>query len=340
MKRPTDLSPREGFERYLNARKTELTDETLVTYRYRLKLFVEWCERQEIETVDELDGWILDQFESVRSGQNVASYTLHNEMDTLQAFIAYLERIEAVGGGLAEKVHVPDVPEDEQSRETKLDAERAIQLLQHYRSSDRYGSKYHALLEVAWNTGARLGGIRALDLRDFDAGEQSIEFAHRPETDTPLKNKLNGERIVGIDEPVAKSVSAYIRTNRADRHDEYGRQPLFSSLQGRPTTNTLRSWMYRATFPCVRQACPHGHSRPTCDFTNHSSSSQCPSSRAPHHVRTGSITWHRDCGVPREVVRERVDASQDVIEKYYDKASKRDRMEQCRRPHLQKLTFE
>lgn len=187
-------------------------------------------------TVDELDGWILDQFESARSGRGVASSTLHNEMDTLQAFIEYLERIEAVGDGLAEKVRVPDVPDDEKSRETKLDTERAIQLLQHYRNSDRYGSTYHALLEITWHTGARIGGIRALDLRNFDAGEQTLEFVHRPETDTPLKNKRNGERIVGIREAVTQAISTYIRWTRDDRHDEYGRQPLFSSLQGRPTT--------------------------------------------------------------------------------------------------------
>lgn len=57
-------------------------------------------------------------------------------------------------------------------------------------------------------------------------------------------------------------------------------------------------------------------------------------------MRTGSITWHCDRGVPREVTAERVNASQDVIDEYYDKAEERDRMEKRRRPHLNKLTIE
>uniref|UniRef100_A0A8A2VKK2 Tyrosine-type recombinase/integrase n=2 Tax=Haloterrigena alkaliphila TaxID=2816475 RepID=A0A8A2VKK2_9EURY len=334
------MSPREAWQRYLDGRRTEITDESAATYHYRLKLFVEWCERNEIETVSELTGWVLDQYESARSGEGVAATTLHNEMETLQSFVEYLERIEAVDDGLADRVNIPDVPDDEKSRETKLAADRALPLIRHYRSNERAGSRNHALLEVAWHTGARLGGMRALDLRDFDASEQTLEFVHRPETDTPLKNKRHGERIVALRDGVAKTLRQYIQSDRWDKHDEHGRQPLFASLQGRPSTNTMRAWMYAATFPCVRGSCPHGHDPETCEFRSHTHASKCPSARSPHHVRTGSITWHQDRGVPREVTAERVNASQDVIDRYYDKATKRERMELRRRPHLEKLEIE
>lgn len=337
---PEEMSPREAWQRYLDGRRTEITDETASTYHYRLKLFVEWCEENEIETVSELSGWVLDQYESFRSGEGVASTTLHNEMETLQSFVEYLERIEAVGDGLADRVNIPDVPDDEKSRETKLEADRALELICYYRSSSKAGSRNHALLEVAWHTGARLGGIRALDLRDFDASEQTLEFVHRPETDTPLKNKRNGERIVGLRDGVATALREYIQSDRWDKHGDHGRQPLFASLQGRPSTNTMRAWMYAATFPCVRGSCPHGHDPDGCEFRSHTHASKCPSSRAPHHVRTGSITWHQDRGVPREVTTERVNASQDIIDRFYDKATKRERMELRRRPHLDKLEIE
>ncbi|MCU4741167.1 tyrosine-type recombinase/integrase [Natronoglomus mannanivorans] len=340
MKGPEDLSPRDAWMRYLNGRRTELTDESASTYHYRLKLFVEWCEKNEIDAVAELNGWVLDQYESARSGEGVAATTLHNEMETLHSFVEYLERIEAVDDGLPNKVNVPEVPDDQKSRETNLGADRALGLIRYYRSSDRFASRHHALLEIAWHTGARVGGIRALDLRDFDANEQTLEFVHRPETGTPLKNKRHGERVVALRDGVRRTLQAYIRTERWDKHDENGRQPLFTSLQGRPSTNTLRTWMYAATWPCVRMECPHGHDSATCEFKNHTHASKCPSARSPHHVRTGSITWHRDRGVPREVTAERVNASQDVIDRYYDKATKRERMELRRRPHLEKLDIE
>jgi site-specific recombinase XerD len=204
------MTPREAWHRYLDGRRTEITEETASTYHYRLKLFVEWCEENGIETVSELNGWTLDQYESARSGEGIAATTLHNEMETIEKFVEYLERIEAVDDWLADRVNIPDVPADQKSRETKLETDRALELLRYYRSSERAGSRNHALLEVAWHTGARLGGIRALDLRDFDASEQTLEFVHRPETDTQLKNKHNGERIVGIRDGVAETLRRYI----------------------------------------------------------------------------------------------------------------------------------
>lgn len=338
---PDELSPRDAWQRYLNGRRTEITDESVSSYHYRLKLFVEWCEENEIDAVAELDGWTLDRYGSHRAGEGIAPSTLHNEMETLKSFVEYLERIEVVDEGLADRVNVPDVPEGDRSRETKLSTDRAETLIRYYRSHSAVNaSERHALLEVAWHTGARLGGLRGLDLRDFDAGDQSLEFVHRPETGTPLKNKRHGERVVAINENVADTLSRYIRDNRWDKHDENGRQPLFASLQGRPNPNTVRVWMYMATFPCVSGDCPHGYDPIRCDFKNHSNASKCPSSRAPHHVRTGSITWHRDRGVPPEVTANRVNASLDVIEEYYDKATKRERMEARRRPHVTKLEID
>jgi hypothetical protein len=57
-------------------------------------------------------------------------------------------------------------------------------------------------------------------------------------------------------------------------------------------------------------------------------------------VRTGSITWHRDRGVPREITAERTNASEDTIDKHYDKPLKRQSLERRRRPHLDKLSLE
>nr|WP_244605541.1 site-specific integrase [Halorussus marinus] len=312
------------------------------SYHYRLKLWVEWCERQGIETVGELSGWTFDQYEAERSGDDLAPSTLHNNMETLQDHIEYLERIEAVEEGLSEKVNVPEVPDEDRSRETKLDPDDAVALVRHYRDSENdYGTNLHAFLELAWHTGARLGALRGLDIRDYDSGEQYVEFVHRPQTDTPLKNQTHGERTVSLRPEVCDAVDSYVRDERKDAHDEYGRQPLFGTLQGnRPGKNTLRVWSYQATMPCVAGGCPHGYDPDSCDFRSHTHASKCPSSRSPHHIRTGSIAWHRDRGFPREVTTERVNGSQDVIDKFYDKATKLERMQLRRRLHLDKLAIE
>jgi site-specific recombinase XerD len=339
---PDELSPREACKRYLDRRRRELTDESVKTYYYRLKLWWEWCEKEGITSVAELNGWVFERYESHRSGLGVATPTLHGEMETLRKFVEYLERIEAVDSGLAEKINVPFVPEDERSRDEMLETERAVTLINHYReSTTRYGTRFHALLELAWHTAARLGALRALDLRDYHRDEGFVEFVHRPDTDTPLKNKRKGERAVALNEPVCEVLDAYISDHRWDAHDEHGREPLFASIQGnRPGGNTLRTWMYQATQPCVHGPCPHGYDPDTCDFRTHNGASKCPSAQAPHHVRTGSLTWHRDRGVPKEVTSERANASNEVIDRYYDKATHRERMELRRRPHLDKLSVD
>ncbi len=335
---PEDLTPREAIRRWLNRRRSELTEQTASSYHYRMKRWVQWCENQNIERVSELSGWIFEQFEAARSGEDIAPWTLHNEMETLQKHVEYLERIEAVEEGLTEKIHVPRVPEDEKSRDTKLSTHDALGNIRFYRNHEQlYGSREHALLEIMWHTGARLGALRSLDLRDYDRGEQYVRFVHRPDTGTPLKNKRKGQRVVSLRESVCKVISTYIQQNRWDKHDEHGRQPLFTSMQGRPSKNSIRTWTYRVTQPCIYGPCPHGHDPASCKFRSHTHASKCPSSRSPHHVRTGSITWHRDRGVPSEVTAERVNASQDVIERYYDKATQKERMERRRRPHLDKL---
>ncbi|WP_232703173.1 tyrosine-type recombinase/integrase [Halobacterium wangiae] len=338
--RPEDLSPREAWQRYVDRRRPESTDHTATTLHYRLKQFVEWAEKQNIEAVSDLTGWTFENYETARAGDDIAPITLRNQMKTLRQFVRYLERIEAVDDGLSEKIHVPKIDASEKSSDTKLATPQARALLQYYREFE-HGSRRHALLEVLWNVGCRLGAIRGLDARDYHSGEQYLEFRHRPGTGTPLKKKRNGERPVALSDPVTDALDAYLtRGERWDVHDDHGRRPLFASRLGRPSQNTVRVWTYMATLPCIHGECPHDRNPQHCEFTKRQEASKCPSSRSPHQVRTGSITWQLDSGVPPEVVAVRVNASPDTISQHYDKATPRERMEHRRRSYVDQLRLQ
>jgi len=108
--------------------------------------------------------------------------------------------------------------------------------------------------------------------------------------------------------------------------------------QGRPPPNTLRNWSYLATEPCLHSPCPHGKERETCEWAQYHGASKCPSSRAPHHIRTGAITWMLNLGWPVADIAERVNSDPKTIEQHYDKADveerrrrQRERMEDQRR---------
>jgi len=184
---------------------------------------------------------------------------------------------------------------------------------------------------------------RTVDLEDYDDDARVLEFRHRPTHGTPLKNKRDGERDVGILPTVANVLEAYIDETRYDRHDEYGRAPLFTtrSSQGRLSENAVRTWSYQATHPCwhTDDPCPHDKVRDDCGWTVADQSSKCPSSRSPHAVRTGSITFHRNRGFEQADVARRVNASMRTIERHYDKATRREELETRRRPQLDKLSL-
>lgn len=317
------LSPREAVERWLDHLQLDRSEQTLSAYWYRLKLFVEWCDDQDIETVGELDGWLLDSYEAHRKGKTSNTNTIKNELTTLKKWIEYCERIEVVDEGLAAKIEPPAVPKDEQSSNVKLATEDAEALLEYYRNDPgMYGSRQHALLEVIWHTGARVGGLVALDVEDLRTtadGDRYLIFRHRPESGTPLKKGPDGERPVLILDVVYDAIQTYIDSVREDVTDDHGRRPLITSQRGRPKPGTVRQWTYQATLPCLHSPCPHGKKRSTCEWTNYNHSSKCPSSRSPHAIRTGAITMMRNSGWSEEQTAARVNASIATIREHYDK---------------------
>lgn len=337
-----DLSPREARDRWLDKLRVSKAESTVSTYHYRLKHFVEWCETERIDSISDVTGWDLESFEAHRRRAGIKVISLNNELGTLEDFLEYCARIELIDESLSEKVNPPDVPPEAESDDTKLAAEDAKRLFTYYQNAprDRY-SRDHALLTLAWFAGPpRNGAIRGLDLRDYHADDEYVEYHHRPGEETPLKNGYDGERAVALPPEACAVLDAYIEANRVDIHDDYGRQPLLTSQRGRASTNGIRGWMYLATVPCLHSPCPHGNDPETCNYLKYTTASQCPSSRAPHQVRTGAMTWMRNQGIPAEVIAERANTSVSVIEKHYDKPEFVEEMEKRRRPYLDRLDFD
>jgi integrase len=257
-----------------------------------------------------------------RRGADIAPTTLKGQLSTLRVFLKYCAQIGAVDDDLADAIDVPQLDTHEETSDQRLAADDALALLRHYRDSRKwFGHPYHAFLELAWHTGARLGGLRALDLGDFDADEQFVRFLHREEQGTGLKQKVEGERYVGLPEPVVDAVEMYVARERPDKRDDFGREPLFTTNHGRASFTTLRGYAYLSTEPCVYTECPHGRQRRTCEYTERQHASKCPSTRSPHQIRTGAITWMLNRGLDIDDVAARVNAAPATIRRYYDHAT-------------------
>jgi len=152
-----------------------------------------------------------------------------------------------------------------------------------------------------WHTMARCGAVRSLDLDDYDAEKQSLRFKHRPETGTPLKNKQTSERHVAISESLADLLDDWVELKRPAVTDEYGREPLITTTNGRIAKGTISGYAYKYTQPCrYKRRCPLDRNPETCESTEHAKVSSCPESVSPHPFRRGSIThWLRPTFQPR-----------------------------------------
>jgi integrase len=174
---------------------------------------------------------------------------------------------------------------------------------------------------------------------DVDLNRGRLRFVHRPDRDTPLKNGVDGERIVGIPEQTASHIRGWLR-NRPKVQDDYGRDPLFTTQNGRAARTTLRESCYYATIPCHVVDCPHDQKKRTCDWSSLRYASPCPSSRSPHQVRTGSIVWQINQGIPKDVVAERANVSVDVLEQHYDHPTAEEAFLERRKRFVSHLDFD
>lgn len=332
------IGPAEAKEMYLKQRENEVSSSTLQAHHYRLKHFVRWCEEvEEIENLNELTGRDLQRFKMWRRDDgDLNNVTLVTQLSTLRVFINWCENIDAVEEGLHDKILLPSLSKTEDRRDAMLDSESAGQLLDFLRQFE-FGTRVHALVELLWHTGMRIGAVHSIDLADYDSQNQTIELRHRPETDTRLKNKEDGERVVSLSGEVCDVLDAYIQYNRYDLEDDYGRKPLFTSSEGRPAKSSLRDSIYRISRPCIYTGdCPHGRQQNTCEAMETNKASKCPSSVSPHAIRRGSITHHLSEDVPDKVVSDRMNVGLDVLEKHYDRRSEEQKAEQ-RRDYLDEV---
>ncbi|WP_410764755.1 tyrosine-type recombinase/integrase [Haloferax sp. DFSO60] len=340
------LAPDRAVRMYLDARRDELADWTLKSHKYRLGAFVQWCEENGIDDLNDLTGRDLFEYriwrregnfdvEDGESPKAIAPVTLKTQLTTLRAFLRFAADVNAVPEDFYERVALPKISGTADVSDSTINPDRAPAILD-YLHRYHYASRRHVVFALLWETGARMGAIRGLDLRDLDLEGHNpiIQYVHRPETGTPIKNGYSGERHNAVSDRVGRMLQAYIDGPRIDKRDENGRRPLLTTTQGRASTSTIRQDVYCVTRPCwIAKGCPHNRDMETCEAVPIGSSSKCPSSRSPHDVRKGVVTLYRREEVPRRVVSDRLDASDQVLDKHYDKRGERERAEQ-RRNHL------
>lgn len=321
------LTPREALTLYEKSRESELAEQTLQSHGYRITRFIEWCDENGIDNMNDVGGRDVQRFKISRSDE-VNTTTLKSNMDTLRVWIRFCEGIDAVVDGVAESIKSPSLDGGKLDQDI-VPEERATKILA-YLSQYEYATVEHVVFRLLWETGCRAGTLHGVDLDDdVHLDDEYIEAVHRPETGTPLKNQSNGERAIAISTRTCRILEDYIDENRWDRTDEHSREPLITSRHGRATVNTLRCYAYRVTRPCqYGMDCPQDRDPESCEAVqSRMTASKCPDSAGTHALRRGAITDYLDSDIPADIVSDRLDVQKRTLEDVYDYRSEREKME-------------
>jgi len=331
------IQPEKAVNMYLSDREAELAKSSLQNHRYHLKRFLEFCEEIGFDDMAELNGRTIYEYKQYRRDEGgVNEQTLSNQLSTFRVFTRFCERLEVVEKGLADKIELPDIDPSEAARDEMIQEERAYELLE-YLEQFEYASKRHAMFYLMWHTAIRIGSVYSIDLEDYNSEKGYIELRHRPETGTPLKNKQHGERQLNLKGYLCEVLDDYIQYNRDSVSDDNGRNPLFTSKHGRLYKNQIRRVIYSITRPCYYSGeCPHDRDIEDCEANSFTHASKCPSSISTHPIRRGSITYHLNQDVPKEVVSDRANVSPKILERHYNRQTESEKRE-IRKSYLDNL---
>ncbi len=338
------ISPQKAVDLYIEERREDAAYETMDTIQDALELFVEWCESEEIENLNELSGRRLTEFKSwCKSNTEQNKVSLNGTLSVLRRFLVSCVEIEAVWPDVPNKVPLSKVPNDEEVCYEKPSQDEVKQTLR-YLEKYEYASRRHVEYAIIEEIGNRVGALRGIDIEDIDLDEQVIKFRHRPEKEyedvkgTPLKNGSDGQREVNIPDELVDLIRDYLESpERPDVTDKFGRKPLLTTDSGRVTVTTIRRDLYKLTRPCeYTDNCPHGREIDTCTATKNNHASECPSSYSPHPLRRFSIEKQIDSGVPKDILSDRVDVSIPILNKHYDQRTE-ERKRKQRLPIYEKL---
>jgi integrase len=318
------MEPEEAVDRFLDRQSPKWRDSTYDNAVHRLGLFLDWCEEEGIENLNVLNGRRLSDFVAWRRG-DVAPITLQKQLSTPRMMLRWAADLDAVPEGLAEKLHAPELPDGAEASEVVIEPDRVQRILDYYDRFE-YASRIHVIVAILWRTGMRRGALHSLDLDDLHPDQNAVSLEHRPDQGTKLKNGKDGERWVYLGPEYYQIVEDYVQKRRIDKTDEYGREPLLTTRNGRPHVTTITDNCYRATRPCqYTDQCPAGRDIEDCEGTRHPE--QCPLKRGPHAFRRSAISEHLREETPPEVVSERMNVSIGVLYKHYDVRTDREKMD-------------
>jgi hypothetical protein len=328
------MPPEEGISRYLDVKSDEVRPGTLDQYRTKMSYVREYLlQERALDNLNNMTPLMASDYKQWREEESLdrekplEPKTVKDDMHLYKEFLEYLATWRAVSSDVPESVQIPELDDGVGVEKETLAPERAASTNE-YLARFEYGSIEQAVWLVFTKTGRRPCDLHALDLGDFNYSSDgsTLEFVHRPESGTPLKEGLAHEASISLTEEVGEALQDYVVHQRQDVTDDTGREPLFTTANGRISKSTIQEYVYKWSRPCaIGEECPHDRDPAECEAAQTAkAASKCPDSRSPRPIRSGYITAKLNAGSSYEAVCQRVGATKTVLKKHYDHPQKDD----------------
>jgi len=321
-----EVSPRDAVDEYLSYKREEIRETTVRNYHKNLKFFIEWSEQIGLDSMCDMGGYDFKEFADWRktdgnyANGSLSPKTYKESQKTLKRFIRWCEQTEYIRRGVSEQVQIPSITSNRPDQTIDY---QSVRKMVEFADKFHYASVQHVVCLLYAETGARTGGLRALDICHFEyRGNQGVlKFRDDPENEVRLKNGENGERDIDLSPYCCDVISDYIEHKRNDTVDEFGREPLLVARDGRIGKSTLKKYVYELSRPCVIEGlCPSGLDPDSCPGRV-DRAHKCEDNVSPKAIRKAYITHLKKEGVKNSDISYRCNVCSSVMDEHYNQMS-------------------
>ena len=189
-----------GFRRHL-AIERRLSAHTDSNYARDLAALVKYCDRHRLQDWAALDSQHVRTFAAHSHAAGLAPRSIQRRLSAVRSFCNYLVRERALPGNPAYEIRAPKA-----SRRLPhtLDADQMAQLL-NVTPGDALLARDHALLELLYSSGLRLGELVGLDLLDLDLRDRTVR----------VLGKGRKSRIIPVGKKAVQALERWLRERAA-----------------------------------------------------------------------------------------------------------------------------
>ena len=160
------------LEFFLNSLRHErrLSAHTLKAYERDLAAFLDFCEREGLAHLDELNPYLIQGFAAESHRRGLAPRSIARRLSAVRSFLNVLIEQGRLSTNAAADI---SAPKPARRLPGTLDADQVAELLE-ASGDDALSVRDHAMLELFYSSGLRLAELVNLDLVDLDFADQTV----------------------------------------------------------------------------------------------------------------------------------------------------------------------